>query len=392
MSEPASLSVEFVETEKQIPEALWALCFPSSPESQWWYRLLEGAGINNQFQIFYGLLREGNVSVGIVPLFTMELALEFIVPKWMIALLAWLGRMLPSLSQPRILFVGSPCSDEGAIGLLPNIDRRAAMEAIHHALEREAEIRGTGMIVWKDFPESYESDFDWFARRMGYFRMVDFPGAVVDLASSRKEDYFAAMKRSRRHDIRRKLKQSAQALVAEVEILQKPDAATLECLFGLFVQTRDRAKNQFERLDYRFFERAAEEPTAHFILLRESHSRDIVAFSLCFEIGGVVINKHIGLDYTRPREWFLLFRLFDVTVDWALARNARAIHSGQSGYSAKIQQGHRLVPLTNYGRHRNGLFHRIAAAVTRRISWSTLDDDLAEFERAHPESNSKRRD
>jgi hypothetical protein len=108
----------------------------------------------------------------------------------------------------------------------------------------------------------------------------------------------------------------------------------------------------------------------------------MVAFMLCFHIGERVINKYIGLDYSGPREWFLFLRLFDAAVDWALARGATSLQSGQTGYPAKIEQGHRLVPLTNWARHRNPVWHRIGAYVAGRIRWQTLDDDLATYVKA----------
>jgi len=33
----------------------------------------------------------------------------------------------------------------------------------------------------------------------------------------------------------------------------------------------------------------------------------MLAFMLCFDMGERVINKYIGLDYGRPKEWSLYF-------------------------------------------------------------------------------------
>lgn len=383
MPDPAAFTVAFAESENQIPADLWPACFGPSQEGQWWCRLIENAGVEGQFRIFYAVLSEGGKPVGIAPLFTMQLPLEFIVPDWLVPKLAFIGRMLPSLSQPQILFVGSPCADEGAIGLLPSVDRRAAMLALQRALEVEAPARGALVLLWKDFPPSYDADFEWLAARVGMFRMTSFPGAIIDLPSSRHEDYLATLKSSRRYNLKRKLKQSAKNFDAEIETIQQPDAATLDDIYALFAQTRDKGSTSFENIDRRFFARAAQEPCAHFILLRERGTRKIAAFMLCFDLGTTVINKYIGLDYTRPQDWYLLFRLIDVAIGWSLTRGARVFQSGQTGYSAKLEQGHRLIPLTSWGKNRNWLFHKIGELVAARISWSTLDKDLAEFAKAH---------
>ena len=110
----------------------------------------------------------------------------------------------------------------------------------------------------------------------------------------------------------------------------------------------------------------------------------MIAFMLCFALGERLVNKFIGIDYARPREWLLYFRLWEAALDWALAQGFRSIQSGQTGYAPKIEMGHGLVPLTNFCRHRNPLIHYIYAAVARRISWQTLDDDLARHLKAHP--------
>ena len=57
-------------------------------------------------------------------------------------------------------------------------------------------------------------------------------------------------------------------------------------------------------------------------------------------------------------------------------RVAEEIQSGQTGYRAKLDVGHELVPLNNFFRYRNPLIQIIASFLAKRISWSSLDDDL----------------
>jgi predicted N-acyltransferase len=157
-------------------------------------------------------------------------------------------------------------------------------------------------------------------------------------------------------------------------VTQSPD---LDELFPLFWQTYERGATKFERLNRRVFELLAAEPSSHVVVLRERASGAAVAFMLCFDLDGLVVNKFIGLDYSRPREWLLYFRLWDAAVDFALARGAAQLQSGQTGYRFKLETGHRLVPLTNWCRHSNPLVHRVYRFVASKVDWSTLDDDLA---------------
>src|SRR5258706_389262 len=191
---------------------------------------------------------------------------------------------------------------------------------------------------------------------------------------------------SRRSTLRKKLRRSAAQAALDTEVLQRPQGEVLDELFALFGQTYERAETRFEKLNRKFFALIAERPMAHFIVLREPASGAPVAFMLCFELGPKVINKFIGIDYRRPKEWLLYFRLWDAAVDWALARGAQSIQSGQTGYAPKIETGHQLVPLVNYCMHRNFAVHAVARACARHIDWSSLDDALARHVRAHPQA------
>ena len=77
-------------------------------------------------------------------------------------------------------------------------------------------------------------------------------------------------------------------------------------------------------------------------------------------------------------QWFLYFRLVEQAIIWASAVGATDFQSGQTGYRAKLDLEHRLVPLNNYCQHRHPWLHRLFATVATRITWATLDDDLAQ--------------
>ena len=169
--------------------------------------------------------------------------------------------------------------------------------------------------------------------------------------------------------------------------MTRPSARELAEIFGLFIQTYDRGKTKFERLDLRFFERISEQAPAQFILQRDQGNGALVAFMLVFRLGDRIINKFIGLDYHRGTKAYLYFRLFDAAVDFAYSCGAKEIQSGQTGYRAKLDLGHRLVPLFNVFHHENRLVNALFRAIGRRVSWQSLDGDLATYLQAHPDGD-----
>lgn len=372
-----AFEVEFLSKASQIPADLWDICFQPPVEGRWWYEALEQSGIGDQFTFLYGLIKHLGCPTGIAPAFVMDVPVEEVAPQEFLRLLRLMGKIVPSVLRQRTLFLGSPILDEGRVGLISDANRRDALLALQTALEAKAAELHASLIVWKDFPESASADMSWLSRRRRLFRIVSLPNTLLELPSRRKEDYFAALKRSRRYNLKSKLKRSREQVALSVEVIQHPDPKTLDKIFGLFWQTYEKSPSKFERLSRKFFEVFAEKEAALFVILREEVTGQMVAFRLCFAKGERLVNLYIGMDYSRPKEWLLFFRLWEAAVDVALARGFKEIVSGRSSYDVKIETGHKLVPLNNYCHHRNVLLHAIYRVAAHQVDWASLDEALA---------------
>jgi Peptidogalycan biosysnthesis/recognition len=377
--------VQFCETASQIADDLWDACFLAPAEGRWWYETMEQSDIGDQFTFLYGLITDLGGPVGIAPAFVMDVPIAQVAPPVLLRLLRLVGKIVPSLLRQRILFIGSPCIDESTIGLLSHVNRREALLSLQVALEKKAKEIGAALIVWKDFPESFSDELDWLSHERRLFRVISFPGTLAELPSPRKDDYFAAMKGSDRRNLKRKLRRSREQVSLSIEIVQRPDAKTLDEIFDLFWQTYQKSTTKFERLNRKIFESIATKEATRFVILREKATGEMVAFHLCFDMGKRLVNRYIGLDYRRPKEWMLYFRVWEATVDLALLRGLPAIWSGQLAYAAKLELGHKLVPLNNYCRHRNIVLHHLSRLLAQRVDWASLDEGLAHFLKAHPD-------
>ena len=378
--------VEFLETASQIPNGLWDACFQPPAEGRWWYEALDQSGIEDQFTFLYALINHFGSPVGIAPAFFMDVPVDQVAPQQFLRLLRLVGKIIPSVLSQRTLFVGSPILDEGRVGLIPHVNRRGALLSLQLALEAKANELRAPLIVWKDFPESSVADFNWLSRQRRLFRVISLPNTVVEFPSPSKEDYFAALKGTRRRKLKTKLKRSREQVALAVEIVQRPDAKTLDDIFGLFWQTYEKSATKFERLSRKFFEAIAEKPATLFIILREEITGEMIAFMQCFDLGERLVNMFIGIDYSRPKEWMLFFRLWEAVVDLALSRGFSAVVSGRSSYEVKIEIGHKLIPLNNYCQHRNIFLHIIYHILAQRVDWASLDEALARFLKAHPDA------
>jgi hypothetical protein len=380
----AGYNVTFVTSAAEIPDEIWTAGFSPPLEGRWCYEALEQSGLEKQFTFLYARICRNGVPVGVAPLFVMDVPLERVTPDKLLKPLRAMARILPSILYQRTLFVGSPGSDQGTIGLIAGIDRRAVLLALQDGLENKARELDAELIIWKELPGSLSADFEWLMTRRRLFRAASLPGTLVEFSSNRKEDYFKHLKGSRRYALKKKLKLSASEVDIRAEALQHPTPVVLDEIFGLFWQTYSKSKTKFEELNRAWFANVAELPTTYFVILREKQTGAMIAFMLCFDCGSRLINKYVGFDYTKPKSWMLYFRLWDTVVDWALSRGFTSIQSGQTAYRVKIEMGHELFPLVNYVRHRNFLLHAIYRTIVGNLDWAKLDEDLALFLRAHP--------
>ena len=390
-----SYSVAWHASADAFSEDVWARCFPAPLEGRWWYLALERAGLEDQFKFAYAAVLRGGEIVAIAPAFQADLALELVLPDEIAPMVAWIGRYVPALRHQRTWFIGSPCAEEGTIGLAPGVSLADVLPVLIPAVEQQAKARRVHMTVWKDVPAKAASVLEGAAKAAKYFKVPSFPGTEIHDLPSDFNGFLAAMPSSQRYHFKKKLKTSRATLELDCAVIQAPDAKAQAEIWALFMQTYDRATTRFERLTPAFFTELAKAPTTHFILLRKRDGEnedggDLVAFMLCYFEADCATNKFIGIDYTLGDKVFLYFRLFEEFILWANKMGATWLRSGQTGYRAKFDMGHEPAPLYNFAKNSNGLMNMISAYVGRSITWSTLDPDLKIYVEARARKGEKR--
>ena len=374
-----TVQVRFVRRVEDIAESLWEECFPAPLEGRFWYHTLETCGLDDQFAFHYALIERDGRTVGIVPCFLHDVPIALVAPASVAWFLRHLSRVFPRAGCQRTLFVGSPCADEGTIGLVPGTNLADVIGGLRAAIRAKARHLGAPMVVFKDFPETDLPVLTTSGRIGEFVATVSFPGTVVALPASGKDSYYQSLTHNQRHNLLKKLRRSRELLPLETSVVAQPTDRELAEIFGLFMQTYVRGRTKFERLGLRFFEQIREQEPASFILQRDQASGELVTFMLVFCIGDRAVNKFIGLNYPRGGNTFLYFRLFDAALDFAYARGAKELQSGQTGYRAKLDLGHRLVPLYNVFHHEQPLVHAVFRTIGRRVTWRSLDPDLATY-------------
>lgn len=370
-----------------IAEAVWAECFPLPHEGLFWFRALEASGIEDQFTFFFGLLRDGESPVGVVPAFVFDLPLELVLPDAAARIASLAGRSpLRRLARVRTFFIGSVAGEEGHVGLHRGYNLRDVATLVHAAARRQASAVRAALLVWKDFPDSDREALHAVVGATRAFRMPSYPGSRVPLLSGGYDAYLDTLPSRHRNKMRKRLRRGAASLPTTSSIVKRPSAAQVREIFSLYAQTYKRGRTKFERLTPEFFGEIAKFDGAVFVVLQRPDSGRMAAFMLLFDLGERVINQFIGIDYAAAEDGFAYFRLFAAAYDWACTTRGRVMQSGQTGYMAKLECGHALVPLWNYCEHRSAALNWVLRKAAGRITWGVLDDQLREWLIAHPEA------
>ncbi|MFI4995092.1 MAG: GNAT family N-acetyltransferase [Hyphomicrobiales bacterium] len=371
------LRVEWVASASDIPVDIWQQYFLPPLEGRWLYATLEQSGLHEQFSFAYALVMQGETIIAIAPVFTAVLPISLIAPGFVDRVLGLGGRFSRHLRFQKTLFVGSPCADEGSVGMLPGVSLADVAPVLQEALWERLRRTGAMSLVWKDFAQDSWPALRDVSRQAGLCEAVSYPGTRILDISGGFDAYLQRLSGNRRHNLRKKLRLSRAHADLEVEIVAKPDEALIEEIWRLFQNTYGRATTKFERLTRRFWEVVSEQAPSRLIVLRERSTRKAVAFMLVILQGRRAINKFIGIDYSLGSKSYLYFRLWEEFMRFAMQSGAGEVQSGQTGYRAKLDVGHELVPLSNFFRYRNPVIQKIASFLAKRISWGSLDENLS---------------
>ncbi|CEG57370.1 peptidogalycan biosysnthesis protein [Legionella fallonii] len=370
----------WVNSADDIDSTLWNECFSKDIEGYWWYKTLEQSKLDDQFQFLYGVLLQNKIPIGIVPCFIMAVPIELVLPDFISSIVRKIGQYIPSFLHQRTLFIGSPCIDEGHIGIKPGLNLNTLVPIINEACEQRAKESHTPLLVWKDFSNDYSSALSQLTSDYGMIKAISFPGTTLHLDKFNSyESYLNSLSGMHRHNFKKHVSKSKNLIELDTTIVTMPDDVLIDEIFDLFWGTYLKGKTKFEQLNKTFFINISRLPTSIYIILRDQKTNKLVAFMLCFRLNSKIINKFIGIDYTQPKETSLYYRLWEEAVTWAIKSGVNELQSGQTGYSIKMRTGNELVPLFNYIKHRNIFINWIFKLIAKHINWATLDEDLKPY-------------
>jgi predicted N-acyltransferase len=230
----------------------------------------------------------------------------------------WWGRLL----RWRTRFAGTTVSEYAP---LPRpVSPVALAQGLKTAYARECKL-----LIVKDIAQdspllseadnAYASAFASACESEGYVLLEGQALAWVPIDFGSDDEYLSRLSSGRRKNIRRKLRSRAEL---EIEIVRTGDVrfhdeATLAQFYTLFDNVYAQSEIHFDRLSADFFRAVLRDAKSAGVVFVYRHAGQMIGWNLCYEEGGKLIDKYIGLAYPEAREHNLYFVSWMHNLDYA---------------------------------------------------------------------------
>jgi len=157
-------------------------------------------------------------------------------------------------------------------------------------------------------------------QRAGFVLVEGQALAYVPIDFGSTEAYLARMSKSRRKDIKRKLRSTEHL---EIQAVPTGDAwfgddVVLAELYALYCNVYDQSEVHFDLLTFGFFQDMLRDAHSNGVVFLYHAGGELIGYNLCFVHNGMLLDKYIGFAYPKAREFNLYFVSWMHNLQYAL--------------------------------------------------------------------------
>lgn len=210
--------------------------------------------------------------------------------------------------------------------------------------------------------------------RQGYLNVEGQALAYVPLHFDSIDEYLAAMSRSRRRNLRRKLRSRDDL---RIEIISTGDerfndVAWRDQLYRYYLAVYQQSEVHFDLLSQPFFDALLRDAQSGGRLFCYWHDDTLVGFNLCYLHQGMLIDKYIGFDYSKALEFNLYFVSWFVNLEYALEQGLRYYVAGWTDPEVKAQLGASFTMTRHLVWVRNPVLRMVLRRLKHRFESDTI--------------------
>jgi predicted N-acyltransferase len=358
-----------------IPRNKWQRLLPGEPESWNFYQAVESAPPPT-FKLGAIAAQLGSELVAAAPLFHVSYRVDTPFQGRMREIGDWVHARWPRLVSFPVIGLGSPMSDNCALGFAPELSNGECaliFEGLLEALAQEGRTTRSALLAIKSLDASAEI-LDEPLTSLGYRKVTSVPLVMLDLPYRTLDHYLDSLPEKTGAYLRRKMRSADK-----VRIEYRTSIAGLEQqLCGLFENTLKQSGvnyGDFERLSPTYFSQVVQGLGQQAKLMLCWRGDELLSFQLFLVGNDRVLAKQIGMKYPDARQLNLYFVNWLKLIEFAIESRIPCVEMGATTYRTKLLFGGYL--------ERRWLHFRFRARVTNRILKPVAS--LFDFERNDPE-------
>ncbi|AOA57541.1 GNAT family N-acetyltransferase [Acinetobacter larvae] len=256
---------------------------------------------------------------------------------------AFAYRYWSKLLQLSSCFVGTTVSE---YSILPkNIQAAQLIEDIQQRGHKNT------LTILKDLPlnspllsraeNQYSQQLIKLAKSKGFIAVEGQALAYVAIDFKDRDEYLSRFSKSRRKNLKRKLKHLQQL---RVDIVATGDARFNDALFcaqlyQLYLNVYQQSEIHFDLLTADFFQQILQDQKAAGRVFFYWHGEQLVGYNICYLYRDNLVDKYIGFDYQLALQFNLYFVSWFVNLDYAQQQGLKFYIAGWTDPGVKARLG-----------------------------------------------------
>jgi predicted N-acyltransferase len=326
----------------------WKYAFASQHKDHRYYEIVADT-LHPEFKYLYFVVRDAQGQIQAVqPFFILDQDILAGARPHIGHFLELVRRQCPRFLLMRTMMVGC-VAGEAHIDDGNAATRVEYAQLLAGAIAQHARTLGVGLIVLKEFPDSYRHVLSCFVRG-GFTRVPSMPLTVLNIQYSSFDEYMQkALNSATRSKLRRKFRATLGVPIAlSVSNDVRP---IVDEVYPLYLQVYDRSKLHFEKLTKEYFCQLGKSMPDRVRFFVWRHQGKAVAFGECMAHGETMFAEYLGLDYSVALRLHLYHYVFRDLMNWGIANGYKWFQSSGLNYDPKLHLRHQLKPVDLYVKH-----------------------------------------
>ncbi|WP_353164906.1 GNAT family N-acetyltransferase [Acinetobacter sp.] len=227
----------------------------------------------------------------------------------------------------------------------------STLEIDHFVQKLKNRVNNQSLTIIKDLPINspllstreniYSQSFVEAAEREGFLSIDGQALAYVPIDFADREDYLSRFSKSRRKNLKRKLKSldDLRVEILDTGSVQFHDQAFRADLYTLFLNVYHQSEIHFDLLTAEFFDGILQDERNDGKVFLYWKDEILVGYNICFEYQGNLVDKYIGLNYPLAIEYNLYFISWFINLDYAKLHHLKFYIAGWTDPEVKAQLG-----------------------------------------------------